>query len=30
MSAGYLPGAHDATCPIYKKVLKAKPMWNEK
>ena len=30
MSAGYLPGAHDATCLIYKKVLKAKPKWNEK
>lgn len=30
MSAGYLPGAHDAGCPVYKKVLKAKPMWNEK
>ena len=30
MSTGYLPGAHDATCPIHKKVLKAKPKWNEK
>lgn len=30
MSAGYLPGAHDETCVIHKKVLKAKPMWNEK
>lgn len=28
MSAGYLPGAHTADCPIYKKVLKAKPMWH--
>jgi len=27
MSAGYLPGAHSETCPIYKKVLKQKPMW---
>jgi DNA-3-methyladenine glycosylase I len=27
MSSGYLPGAHAATCPIYKKVLKAKPAW---
>jgi DNA-3-methyladenine glycosylase I len=25
MSTGYLPGAHIASCPIYKKVLKAKP-----
>ncbi len=28
MSAGYLPGAHDETCVVYKKVLKTKPMWN--
>ena len=27
MSSGYLPGAHDPGCPIYKKVLKAKPGW---
>ncbi len=27
VSTGYLPGAHDESCPIYKKVLKAKPMW---
>jgi DNA-3-methyladenine glycosylase I len=27
MSTGYLPGAHIETCPIYKKVLKKKPMW---
>ena len=30
MSAGYLPGAHDEDCPVYKKVVKAKPMWREK
>ena len=30
MSAGYLPGAHDENCPVHKKVLKAKPKWNEK
>ena len=30
MSTGYLPGAHDSVCAIHKKVLKAKPMWNEK
>jgi len=27
MSAGYLPGAHVPECPVYKKVIKAKPMW---
>lgn len=27
LSSGYLPGAHTADCPVYKKVLKAKPMW---
>ena len=27
MSAGYLPGAHVESCPIYKKVLKKRPMW---
>ncbi len=25
MSTGYLPGAHIASCPVYKKVLKSKP-----
>jgi len=30
MSAGYLPGAHDEDCPVYKKVVKAKPMWKQK
>jgi DNA-3-methyladenine glycosylase I len=25
MSTGYLPGAHVESCPVYKKVLKAKP-----
>lgn len=29
-SAGYLPGAHDTSCPVFKKVLKAKPLWHEK
>ena len=28
MSAGYLPGAHVQDCPIYKKVLRAGPLWN--
>jgi len=27
VSTGYLPGAHDATCKVYKKVQQAKPMW---
>lgn len=27
LSTGYLPGAHDATCPIYPKVLKRNPPW---
>lgn len=27
MSAGYLPGAHAADCPVYKKVMKQKPKW---
>jgi DNA-3-methyladenine glycosylase I len=30
MSAGYLKGAHSDDCPVYKKVLKAKPLWNRK
>ncbi len=29
MSTGYLPGAHSADCPIYKKSLKMKPLWNQ-
>ncbi len=28
MSTGYLTGAHDANCPIHKKVLGLKPAWN--
>ena len=27
VSTGYLQGAHDETCPVYKKVLKSKPAW---
>ena len=27
LSIGYAPGCHDEDCPIYKKTLKAKPMW---
>ncbi|MES2430304.1 MAG: DNA-3-methyladenine glycosylase I [Bacteroidota bacterium] len=30
MSAGYLPGAHSENCSVYKKVIKAKPLWNKK
>lgn len=30
MSTGYLPGAHSTSCPVFKKVLKQKPMWLEK
>jgi DNA-3-methyladenine glycosylase I len=27
MSIGYLPGAHDIKCPIYKKVMNTNPKW---
>ncbi len=27
MSAGYLPGAHEETCPVYAKILALKPAW---
>ena len=27
ISTGYLPGAHDPDCPIYKRVIKQKPPW---
>ena len=30
MSTGYLPGCHDESCPIYKKVVKQKPKWMKK
>src|ERR1700739_3646616 len=30
MSTGYLSGAHTEDCPVYAKVLKAKPAWNKK
>ena len=29
LSIGYLPGAHSPDCPVYKKVLKAKPAWSK-
>jgi DNA-3-methyladenine glycosylase I len=27
LSTGYLPGAHEESCPVYRKVLKARPAW---
>jgi DNA-3-methyladenine glycosylase I len=30
MSIGFLPGAHDETCPVYKKLIKSKPAWSKK
>lgn len=30
MSIGVLPGAHDDTCSIYARALRAKPMWAQK
>lgn len=30
VSTGYLPNAHEESCPVYKKVLRAKPAWNKK
>lgn len=30
VSSGYLSGAHTTDCPMYKKVLKLKPMWTKK
>ncbi|MBU3713526.1 MAG: DNA-3-methyladenine glycosylase I [Ferruginibacter sp.] len=27
MSTGYLPGAHESSCPVFNKVLKTKPAW---
>jgi DNA-3-methyladenine glycosylase I len=29
MSIGILPGAHADNCPVYKKLLKQRPLWNE-
>ncbi|WPO81712.1 DNA-3-methyladenine glycosylase I [Chryseobacterium sp. JJR-5R] len=29
MSIGYLKGAHDENCPVYKKVLEHEPMWKK-
>ncbi|MFL9484068.1 DNA-3-methyladenine glycosylase I [Chitinophagaceae bacterium LWZ2-11] len=30
MSTGYLTGAHTEDCPVYKKIIKAKPAWKKK
>jgi len=30
MSIGYLPGAHDRSCPTFRKALKKKPAWAAK
>jgi DNA-3-methyladenine glycosylase I len=27
MSIGYLPGAHDEWCPVYRKIMKLEPAW---
>lgn len=27
ISIGYLPGAHDESCPVYRRVLKQRPPW---
>ena len=29
MSIGYLPGAHEESCPVYKKIAKSKPAWSD-
>ena len=29
MSTGYLPGAHDASCPVYHRLVQEKPKWME-
>jgi DNA-3-methyladenine glycosylase I len=29
MSTGYLPGAHEAGCPVYKKIKKQNPPWTK-
>ena len=29
LSTGYLPGAHDPDCPVYKRIVRAKPPWSK-
>jgi DNA-3-methyladenine glycosylase I len=28
MSTGYLPGAHHENCPVYRRIIRAKPAWH--
>jgi len=28
LSTGYLPGAHDLDCPVYKRIVRARPPWS--
>ena len=28
VSSGYLPGAHEETCPVFKRVMKTRPPWS--
>ena len=30
LSTGYLPGAHQETCPVFARVLKKKPRWHRR
>jgi DNA-3-methyladenine glycosylase I len=30
VSTGYLPGAHEETCPVYRKVASLRPAWMKK
>jgi DNA-3-methyladenine glycosylase I len=30
LSVGYLPGAHDESCPVYRRIAKKKPAWMRK
>ena len=30
MSTGYLPGAHEQSCPVYERVVAARPRWMER
>ena len=30
LSTGYLPGAHDENCPVYKTIIKTYPAWKRK
>ena len=30
MSTGYLPGAHEESCPVHKKIIRSNPAWKRK